>query len=205
MKPLVNIDSEKITSHVYSRCINGSSFLENSWYKNMLIDIFCYAKKKIPFELHALTILDNHFHALITTANDAKILPDIMFKIKKKFTVNYNKSNNRIGTLWNERYGRKYVETADNPETYLLSLLWYLAFNPIRKNYTDVPGKYKFDSINYYLINNYHDNMPISMHNYYLSLSKNPEERIKIFKEYGEKYKYLFLDSKWHDGVLDFY
>ncbi len=205
MKLLVNIDRDRITSHVYSRCINGNSLMENYWYKQMLTDIFLQIKKKINFELHALTILDNHFHAIITTPNNDEILPDIMFRIKRNFAINYNKVNNLRGPFWNERYGRKHIELADDPEKYLLTLLWYLAYNPIRKNYTDSAGKYKFDTINYYLNENYKKNLPISLHETYLALSDNSAERIKLFKEYEDNYKHLLLDSKWHEGVLDFF
>jgi len=74
-----------------------------------------------------------------------------MQRIKSVFAKRYNRMYGRIGPLWNERYGWTVVEQAEKPESYLLHLLWYMAYNSYRKNYVNNPRDYEYGSINCYL------------------------------------------------------
>ncbi|MEJ5363441.1 MAG: hypothetical protein WHV26_15385, partial [Spirochaetota bacterium] len=70
---------------------------------------------------------------------------------KARFAELYNKITGRTGPFWNERYKDSIIQFAKDGFHYLLWLLWYLAYNPIRKRLCSDPTKYHYSSIKAYL------------------------------------------------------
>ncbi|MCG8571630.1 MAG: hypothetical protein MJB14_15960, partial [Spirochaetes bacterium] len=77
-----------------------------------------------------------------------------------------------------------------NPIKYFLSLLWYMAYNSVRKGYVDNPRDYPYSSIKHYLLDNYTGKLKITLHEIFLNLSDNFSERLEVLltmeKEYLE-------------------
>ncbi len=201
-----NLDAEfkTISTHVFTRIINYEPLLEGEWSKSLFVYVMNYITDNYPIELNALTILNDHIHAIVTTPNDCIILPEVMQVAKSMFTREYNKSCRRIGPLWNNRYGRRHFEMSRNPELYALISLWYCAYNPVRKGYVQKPGDYEYDTINHYLIPDYKGILPITRHKAYMALHEDENKRIENFLLYEEKFKNSFLmKSKILDRKFD--
>ena len=68
-------------------------------------------------------------------------LSAFMKSLKQRFTAWYNRSNNRVGTLWEGRYKSVIVQ---DEERALRMMGTYIDLNPVRAGLTDDPGKYRW-------------------------------------------------------------
>ena len=64
-----------------------------------------------------------------------------MKELKQRFGIWYNKSHNRIGTLWTERFKSVLVE---NTRTALMTVAAYIELNPERAGLCEDPKDYRF-------------------------------------------------------------
>ena len=73
-----------------------------------------------------------------------KRMGDISFfmkELKQRFGIWYNKSHNRIGTLWTERFKSVLVE---NTRMALMTVAAYIELNPVRAGLCEDPKDYRF-------------------------------------------------------------
>lgn len=178
-----------VTYHVYSRCIERRNLLQKDHYKDLLVKVLARTQTMYKFELISYVIMDNHFHFVIRTLEGEADISRIMQYIKARFAEMYNRSNNRTGPFWNERYRDVIVEMQNNPVVYLLWLLWYLGYNPVRKNFATNPRKYRFSSLNVYLFEDHASPVIITIHEYFHFLGCNFRERVEKFLWYEDAYR----------------
>lgn len=81
-------------------------------------------------------------------------ISEYMKCIKQRFTLWYNKMNNRSGYFWGDRFKSVLVEDGDA----LINTLCYIDLNPIRANIVDRPEDYRWSSIGYFVQSNNRDN-----------------------------------------------
>ena len=108
--------------------------------------------------------------------------------IKARITEGYNRRMGRTGTLWNERFRCRIVEESDNPERYFFYLMWYIAYNPVRKGVARNPRESKYGTIRAYLEEKFVSTIRITLHHYFLNLGDTSEERTRRFLEYEDIY-----------------
>jgi REP element-mobilizing transposase RayT len=145
-------------------------------------------QEKYNFELNAVEIVENHVHLVISTLEDGETISRIMQYIKARTAEKYNKRMNRSGAFWVGRFGCKIVEEAKDPVEYLNGLLWYVGYNPVRKNMSIDPRENYIGFINCYLIENYQLPIKITLHPYYLKLGNTFDERVRKFLLYEKAY-----------------
>jgi len=98
------------------------------------------------FKVYAYCLMDNHAHFIID-ANGADI-SKIMHGINQSYTYYYNKTYNRIGHLFHDRFKSKIV----TDERYLITLSGYIHNNPSAiKEVKDNIAKYRFSSLKVYI------------------------------------------------------
>ncbi len=68
-------------------------------------------------------------------------LPEFMKTLKQRFTQWYNRSNDRKGTLWENRYKSVLVE---DTESALLTMAAYIDLNPVRAGMVRSPEDYRW-------------------------------------------------------------
>ncbi len=178
-----------VTYHVYSRCIDRKKLLQKDHYKDLLVKVLARTQVKYKFELISYVIMDNHFHFVIRTLEGEADISRIMQYIKARFAELYNRDNNRTGPFWNERYRDVIVEMQNNPFVYLLWLLWYIGYNPVRKNFASNPRKYRFSSINAYLFEDHVSPVIVTIHEYFHLLGRSFRERVEKFLWYEDAYQ----------------
>jgi hypothetical protein len=66
---------------------------------------------------------------------------EYMKAVKQRFSVWYNRSHQRYGTLWAERFKSVLVEGQGNP---LQTMAAYIDLNPVRANLVEDPKDYRF-------------------------------------------------------------
>ncbi len=113
----------------------------------------------------------------------------IMQYVKSRFALRYNRINNRTGAVWNERFRDKVIEFSNNPERYLLNLLWYVAYNPVKARLVKDCRDYRYSSINCCLDESFEPPVPITLHEYFLNLGDTFAEQSENFLIYEEYYK----------------
>ena len=186
-RPLRNI-AQGFTHHVYSRCHGKRNLLMGKYGKKYFIESVRECQEKYDFELIAAEIVANHIHLLIKTNMDKQTISRIMQYIKARIAEKYNRAMGTTGSFWNERFGSSIIEEADNPEDYLLWLLWYIGYNPVRKGLSRNPRKNDIGFINCYLDRNHVSPIKITLHYFFYKLGNSFEERVKKFLFYEDAY-----------------
>lgn len=180
---------EGATYHVYSRCIDRRDLMGGDIYKEMLVDTLRMTQEKYVFDLISYQILDNHFHLVVVTKPGEASISRIMQYFKARFAERFNRRNGRTGPFWNERFGDVIVDLQENPVFYLLWLLWYLAFNAVRKNKVRDPRAYRFGAINFYLDENHRDGVIVVRHRFFETLGNSFRERVERFLSIEDMYR----------------
>lgn len=188
------------TYHCFSRTINNEKFLEDEQSKELFLQVLEECQEHYRFQLIAYQVMDDHFHLIIKTLENLKHSISVIMKwIKMTFTKRFNRQKNRRGPLWSERFGAKVVDHARDAKRYLNYLLWYLEYNPIRQGVTKKPGESLFGSIKHYLLDGSPEKSKLSgpkitLHEHFLSLSRNTKERIEKFMKYEQRLKKKYSD-----------
>jgi REP element-mobilizing transposase RayT len=151
-------------------------------------------QEKYTFELNGIEIVDNHIHLVITTLSDGETISRIMQYIKARIGEKYNRFYNRKGAFWIGRFKCKIVEESNDYIVYLLWLLWYVAYNPVRKELCTDPRQSYIGFINCYLIKYYKLPIKITLHPYFCQLGNTFEECVERFLVYEEAYKRRLAD-----------
>lgn len=102
-----------------------------------LIDL----KKAYAVQLHAYCLMTNHVHLLLTPSTGHG-LAAVMQRLAGRHTLRRNHHEERIGTLWQGRYGSSVVDT----DEYLLICCRYIELNPVRAGIVQDPAMYRWSS-----------------------------------------------------------
>ena len=186
-RPLRNI-AQGCTHHIYSRCHGKKNLLQGKYGKKYFIESIQECQKKYDFELIAAEIVANHIHLIIKTFADKQTISRIVQYIKARIAEKYNRATGETGAFWNERFGSSVIEEAENPEEYLLWLLWYIGYNPVRKGLSRNPRANDIGFINCYLDRNHVITIRITLHYFFYKLGNTFEECVKRFLFYEEAY-----------------
>lgn len=178
-----------VTYHCFTRCHGKRNLFHSSHVKKYLIEAINMCHNKYEFELIAAEPVGNHIHLIIRTLEHKETISSIMQYIKARIAEKYNKAREETGAFWNERYGSTIIEHSDNPTNYLLWLLWYIAYNPVRKKLSTDPRKNDIGFINCYLEKNYTCPVKINLHKYFINLAESFEECVNKFLFYEEAYR----------------
>lgn len=96
------------------------------------------------FELFGWCLMDNHVHLLIRAGNEP--LSTVMKRIGCRYVFWFNRKNDRVGHLFQDRYRSEAVET----EAYFLTALRYIMQNPIKAGLETQMGRYRYSSYGAY-------------------------------------------------------
>ncbi len=177
-----------VTYHCYTRCHGRKNLFHSSHVKKYFIEAITMCQKKYEFELIAAEPVGNHIHLVIKTIENRETISSIMQYIKSRIAEKYNRSMGETGSFWNERFGSVIIERSDNPENYLLWLLWYIGYNPVRKRLSREPRENYVGFINCYLDTNFKAQVEITLHPYFIKLGNTFDDCVKKFLWYEEAY-----------------
>lgn len=160
-----------------------------SFGKRIFIEAVGMSQLKYGFELVAAEIVANHIHLIIRTLEDDVTISRIMQYINARIAEKNNRARGESGAFWNARFGSMVIEDSEDPEQYLLWLLWYIGYNPVRKKLSYDPRKNDIGFINAYLVEDYQSPLRITCHEYFLRLASSFEERVNRFLFYEDAYR----------------
>lgn len=186
------------THHTYSMCHGRRNLLQGKYGRLYFIEAIIMCQEKYEFELIAAEIVANHIHLLIRTCEGEETISRIMQYIKARIAEKYNKAMGETGAFWNGRFGSTIIEESDNPEQYLLWLLWYIGYNPVRKRLSRDPRKNDIGFINCYLDKDFIAPFKITLHYFFLRLGDSFDERVEKFLFYEEAYRKRLAIYFWN-------
>ncbi|OGI56374.1 MAG: transposase, partial [Candidatus Muproteobacteria bacterium RIFCSPHIGHO2_02_FULL_60_13] len=126
--------------------------------------------------LHALVLMTNHVHLLLTPMSEHGV-SHLMQDLGRKYVRYINHTYRRSGTLWEGRYKSSLIDS----EAYLLTCMRYIELNPLRASMVAHPGEYRWSS---YAANaNGRDNPLLSLHPVYRQLGTDPAARQHAYRE----------------------
>lgn len=170
--------SESGYYHVMLRGNEKKNIFNNDEDKIRFIETIYEKKQENRFLLHALCLMDNHIHLMLSEGNE-----DIA-KIMKRITVSYvhyfNKKYKRVGHLFQDRYKSEVVEE----DGYVLSLARYIHQNPVKAGIVKNASDYKWSSYNGYIYNNDYLSKILDREMILGLFSSHPEVAQEAFKNY---------------------
>ena len=125
--------------HIYTRGNNRETIFRGK--ENYTYFLKLYQKYMLPYvDTFAYCLLPNHVHFLVRVKEEAALQRTIITDKDKKYvdvqrqfghllnayTRTFNQRYNRSGSLFQQRFGRKPVDS----EAYLCRLVFYIHFNP---------------------------------------------------------------------------
>lgn len=101
------------------------------------VDVFDIERKEVLVHIGAYCIMPNHYHLLITPAQDGGV-PKFMLKLATSYALYFNKKYNRIGALYEGPYRARFADS----DRYLKYLFAYIHLNPYRSHDDRVSNRY---------------------------------------------------------------
>ena len=120
------IDFPGALHHVINRGIERKFIFEKDEDKKEMLRRFRCVLEESDAECYAWSIMGNHFHILLQTGQT--LLSEIMRKLLTGYDVYYNRKNNRVGYLFQNRY----KSIICNKDEYFLPLIRYIHLNPVK-------------------------------------------------------------------------
>jgi len=102
-------------------------------------------QKIYPFLLHSYCLMTNHFHLQLETKENE--IWDIMRRLSKLYTTNFNEKYKLVGHLFQGRYMSVLIED----DAYFLQISRYIHRNPVKANMVAYPLDYPWSSCGVYL------------------------------------------------------
>jgi REP element-mobilizing transposase RayT len=135
------------TYHVTMRCNNGDYQIRNRQDFTELLGIIARYKAKYHFKLFGYCIMNSHAHLIVQTPNEeASSISKIMHGIMWRYAVKYNRRHGRKGHFFGERFNSPVIET----DSYGVSILRYIAQNPVRAIMTRKARDWEWSSYRVY-------------------------------------------------------
>jgi putative transposase len=126
--------------HVYNRGNNRQNiFFER---ENYLYFLRLIRQAFITYEVDvvAYCLMPNHYHLLVYLRSEG--LPQAMKSLSLSYTKAINKRFDRVGVLFQGRFKKILVTDTE----YLVHLIRYIHFNPVKVNLVNQPGDWEFSS-----------------------------------------------------------
>ena len=186
-RKLRNIAQGK-THHCFTRCHAKRNLLQTGYGKKYFIEAIKKCQEKYEFHLIAAEPVGNHIHLIIQTIENHETVSQIMQYIKARIAEMHNRATGSCGAFWNERFGSTVIEESENPQQYLLWLLWYIGYNPVRKGLSSDPRKNHVGFINIYLHENVELEIKITRHYFFQSLGDSFRSCTEKFLQFEDAY-----------------
>lgn len=132
--------------HVMNRGLERRAIVRDDRDRRLFFDILGDTVQTYQLEVHAFSLLDNHYHLLLHTPKGG-VLPSAMRHLNAVYTRSFNKRARRDGPLFRGRYKSILVDRNE----YLLELVRYIHLNPVEAGICVHPARHRWTSHRSYL------------------------------------------------------
>jgi putative transposase len=126
------------TFHVWNRGVNRADIVFDDADRRYFFDLLPEVIRRYGWIVIEPVLMTNHFHLVISTP--APTLSRGMKWLQQKFVQYINRRYDRVGPLFQGRFKHQVVETG----THLVTLLRYVALNPVRAGMVETPEQYRW-------------------------------------------------------------
>lgn len=88
--------------------------------------------------------MNNHFHLIVKTGNEPKLLSKFMQKVTTSFAIQINRKYQRIGHIFQNRFNSNYLPYKKD----LTRAMDYVRKNPVQEGMVRKPSDYPWSSKN---------------------------------------------------------
>ena len=141
--------SESGYYHIFLRGNNKLPIFYDKEDYSKFFSVLRQYREPCGYNIIAWCLMGNHIHLAIQEGRES--ISQAMQKIEVSFVYWYNFKYNRVGHLFQNRFGSEPVED----ENYLLKLVRYIHMNPVRAGICKHPAEYRYCSYFYYMSGKY--------------------------------------------------
>jgi putative transposase len=164
-----------VSLHVFPRGINGQAVARDEEDTEHLRRVVAEAAADYGVAIHAFAFMTTHYHLIVTPTTDGG-LSGMMQLADGRHTKYFNRKYERMGTIWNERYGATLLKD----EHYWYTCLRYVDENPFRAHIVSSRGDSRRSS---YPVHAFGDDCEwLTPHELYLKLGSTPDERQMAYR-----------------------
>ena len=125
--------------HIMVQGINKSYIFKRAKDKKVYIKMINETSQTCDLQILAYCVMDNHTHFLIK-ADKIDVLSKYMKIINLKYSIYYNKSHNRVGYVFRDRFKSQGIYS----ERQLYTCARYIINNPVKAKMCIKPSEYDF-------------------------------------------------------------
>ena len=140
---------ETLYFHIIVQGINKEYIFDTEKNIKKYKDLMRKHTKDTETKVLAYCIMSNHAHILVYTKNKEE-MGKIMQKINTSYAKYYNKTKDRVGIVFKNRYFTQPI--LDQRQLY--NCLVYIHRNPVKAGMVERPGDYKYSSYNEWIREN---------------------------------------------------
>ena len=126
--------------HIMLRGINRQQIFEDDEDYSRFLEILAKYREECGYSLYGYCLMPNHVHLVLREGKQP--LDTIMRRIGASFVYWYNAKYARTGHLFQDRYKSEPVES----DTYLLTVIRYVHWNPVKAGLCSAPEAYSYSS-----------------------------------------------------------
>ena len=105
-------------------------------------------KLKYGCMIYAYCLMNNHIHIIMESMVDPKNIARFMHGLNQSYAMKFNNKYKKTGHLWQNRY-KAFIVLKDD---YLINLISYIEYNPVRAKIVLKPEDYPYSSYRYRLL-----------------------------------------------------
>jgi len=141
--------------------------------------LFCLGKAVSDHgvSIHALVLMTNHVH-MLATPTKPESLPKAMQSVGCRYVRQFNRTQQRTGTLWEGRYRATLIDSG----RYLLTCMRYIELNPVRAGIVTRPEDYRWSSYRGNALGG-GSGVCLTPHQVYLELGRTKEARESAYRQ----------------------
>src|SRR5512140_1070475 len=126
--------------HAWNRGVNRADIVFDDRDRQFFVDLLPEVIRRFGWIVHEFVLMTNHFHLIFSTPDPT--LSRGMKWLEQKFAQHINHRYGRVGPLYQGRFKAQLVESG----SYLLTVLRYVALNPMRAGMVERPEEYRWSS-----------------------------------------------------------
>ena len=132
--------SESGVYHTYIRGVNRQRIFESSEDFNRFLECARSAARRSQVNVLAYCLMSNHAHLIVEQGQES--LGNFFRRLGATYAGWFNHKYDRVGHLWQDRYGSRPVETSDD----LINVIRYVHANPVAEGVCPSAAEYLWSS-----------------------------------------------------------
>ena len=126
--------------HITSRGDRRENIYDSDADRDNFLEVLEKVCQQYNWSVHAYCLMSNHYHLLVETPDGN--LSKGMRQLNGVYTQKYNRTNNKVGHVFQGRYKSILVDG----DAYLLELSRYIVLNPVRAQMVRVAKDWRWSS-----------------------------------------------------------